>query len=119
MSDDLFYFGTDHEVLGMLYTLHGAQFGGAVIRQHLKQTLPMAPMAYYGLKPDPQNWKSLVVELDQSCKQKGALDCISTGARQTFELIDAVASAANAAGIGASQHNTTLAVGGQPTNGGL
>lgn len=78
---------TVEEALGMLYALHGAQFGSAVISKHLKKSLPMAPMAYCGLRTEPDRWRSLVAELDRECLDTNALERASCGALHVFDLI--------------------------------
>ncbi|MEM9269490.1 MAG: hypothetical protein AAGA78_11200 [Pseudomonadota bacterium] len=75
------------DALGLLYTLHGAQFGSPGIAAHLSKHLPSGPLAFYGLKPNAALWRVLVAELEASAENTADLERIAKASNAAFSVI--------------------------------
>lgn len=74
------------QMLGVLYALHGAEFGASVIRKNLDMHLPDAPKAYFARRPHPEKWRNLT-SLMESCRPaEGERRQIVQGALTAFSL---------------------------------
>lgn len=73
--------------LGMLYTLHGAQFGASGILRKLERSLPAVPHAFYGLKPDADLWRRLGAALNEIPIGSPAFDEVTAAARDLFAQV--------------------------------
>ncbi|WP_299963695.1 hypothetical protein [uncultured Roseobacter sp.] len=74
-------------VLGMLYTLHGAQFGGGVIQRNLLQVLPDEAHHYFSMGTQPALWRDLTATLDRDCQTKAAREQVIMGATTVFQTL--------------------------------
>lgn len=70
--------------LGMLYTLHGAQFGASGILKKLERSLPAVPHTFYSLKPDSDLWRRLGAALNEVPVGSPAFDEVIAAARDLF-----------------------------------
>lgn len=72
------------EILGMLYALHGAQFGGTVIDRHVGASLPDAPRAYFSRGTDPMQWRKLLEAMEAQTRPAQIVE----GALCAFAALD-------------------------------
>lgn len=75
---------TPQAVLGALYVLHGAGFGGRTLAVNLQRSLPGAPRRYLSAGTDKELWRELLACLDLSQEDEGSIARIIEGATQTF-----------------------------------
>ena len=71
-------------LLGMLYVLHGAGFGGQVIAKAVARSLPGARRSFFSLGAVPAKWRSLVTAMDSYRDDSVARDRLSAAAGITF-----------------------------------
>ena len=75
-------------VLGGLYVLHGAGFGGRHLAARVAANLPEAPRAYLSLGTSPDLWRSLKAALQEHAQDDEATAALIRGALATFAKID-------------------------------
>ncbi len=74
--------------LGALYAVHGAQFGGAIIKRNLCRALPRLPHHYFSMPNQPERWRKLITEIELVGKDAFSKRQLSMGARQVFDALD-------------------------------
>ena len=72
-------------LLGALYVLHGAGFGGRVLGARVRATLPEAPRAYLGGGTPGALWRRLEDELERHRDDDVARERLVRGAAGTFD----------------------------------
>ncbi len=88
-------------ILGLLYALHGAQFGSSVILRNVRHVLPTAPCRYFSMGTRPRIWRELVAAMEDYRGAPGAVDHIVSGARSAFSALDAACALKTNQGTGA------------------
>ena len=78
--------------LGTLYAVHGAQFGGAIIKRNLCRALPRLPHHYFSMPNRPERWRKLITELELVGKDAFSKRQLSLGACQVFDALDVACS---------------------------
>ncbi|QFT47998.1 hypothetical protein FIU97_15560 [Roseivivax sp. THAF40] len=71
-------------VLAALYVLHGAQFGGQVLRGKVAGVLPGAPRHFFGGAQDRRLWATLLTELERHGRDDAGCQALCRAAAQTF-----------------------------------
>ena len=82
---DFSWVGHPVEVLGILYVLHGARFGGRVIARSVNTTLPEAPTQFLRLGCDKEQWSDLVQAINDLDNEATSFAVLSIAANKTFE----------------------------------
>ncbi|MEO0421333.1 MAG: biliverdin-producing heme oxygenase [Pseudomonadota bacterium] len=72
----------DAAVLGALYVLHGAGFGGRVLAGHVARSQPGLPRRFLQTGPSRATWRTLTDALDTV--DGGRYPSLETGAQRTF-----------------------------------
>lgn len=75
---------TPQAVLGALYVLHGAGFGGRTLAANLKRSLPDAPQRYFSIGTEKELWRELQSCLELSNGDEHAIARIVESANKTF-----------------------------------
>lgn len=74
--------------LGALYVLHGSSFGAQVLRDAIARSLPSAPRAFLGLRPDPGAWAALTEELARPERSEASVAGLFEGAHAMFAFVE-------------------------------
>ena len=74
--------------LGALYAVHGAQFGGAIIKRNLCRALPHLPHRYFSMPNRPGRWRKLIAEIELVGMDAFSKRQLSLGACQVFKALD-------------------------------
>ncbi|MEM0923469.1 MAG: biliverdin-producing heme oxygenase [Pseudomonadota bacterium] len=72
------------ELLGALYVAHGARFGRSMIARMLQGLPQERPMAFFGQRSQPDQWRDLLTRLDDAADQPGAERRMIAGAETAF-----------------------------------
>lgn len=72
----------DAAVLGALYVLHGAGFGGRVLSRHVARSQPALPRRFLQTGPSRDTWRTLTNALD--AVDANRYPSLETGAQRTF-----------------------------------
>ena len=75
-----------HEVLGALYTCHGARFGASTILKNVISVRPDLPTAYFGLRPNVVGWRKLLAMLEAVHGDEDRASLVK-GAQATFSAV--------------------------------